>query len=162
MIPKLLCLALVLLEVVATAQSPEHSSEMGDPALLRNLTDIKWEKALPDLGENSPEISILHVNPETHSTQLLIRLPKNFHVPKHWHSANETHTIISGSCIFQCGGKKNELGVGGFNYMPAKMLHEAWSTDAGCLLFITVDGAWDVNWVDGPPTPEQVKEPAPK
>jgi hypothetical protein len=40
---------------------------------------------------------------------------------------------------------------GGFNYMPAKMVHEAW-LPANSLTFITVDGPWDVNWVEGPPT----------
>jgi hypothetical protein len=31
------------------------------------------------------------------------------------------------------------------------MRHQAWgSNDA--LVFITVDSAWDVNWVSGPPT----------
>jgi hypothetical protein len=35
--------------------------------------------------------------------------------------------------------------------MPAKMVHEAWLA-ANTLLFITVDGAWDVNRVEGPPT----------
>src|SRR5205807_2566025 len=36
-------------------------------------------------------------------------------------------------------------------FMPAKMVHEAW-LPADSLTFITVDGAWDVNWVEGPPT----------
>jgi hypothetical protein len=44
-----------------------------------------------------------------------------------------------------------EFGPGSFNYMPAKMVHEAW-LPAGSLTFITVDGAWDINWVEGPPT----------
>jgi hypothetical protein len=44
-----------------------------------------------------------------------------------------------------------ELGPGGFNYMPARMVHEAWTT-AGAVVFITVVGPWDVNWVQGPPT----------
>jgi hypothetical protein len=37
--------------------------------------------------------------------------------------------------------------------MPTRMIHEAWTKpDEGVLLFITVDGAWDINWVEGPPT----------
>jgi hypothetical protein len=44
---------------------------------------------------------------------------------------------------------------GGFNYMPARMVHEAWTT-AGSVVFITVDGPWDVNWVQGPPTSADV------
>jgi hypothetical protein len=31
------------------------------------------------------------------------------------------------------------------------MVHEAW-TSAGGVVFITVDGPWDVNWVEGAPT----------
>ena len=46
---------------------------------------------------------------------------------------------------------KVELEPGGFNYMPARMEHEA-RTTPGPVVFITVDGAWDVNWVEGAPT----------
>ena len=50
-----------------------------------------------------------------------------------------------------CDGEKVEQGPGSFNYLPAKMVHEAW-TSAGSVVFITVDRPWDVNWVDGAPT----------
>jgi len=59
--------------------------------------------------------------------------------------------MINGTAKFACEGKKVELGPGGFNFMPTKMVHEAW-LPANSLTFITVDGAWDVNWVEGPPT----------
>ena len=113
--------------------------------------ELKWDKILPELGVNSPEISVLHVDPRTQATKLMIRTPKAIHVRKHWHSANESHTILKGTAVLACDGKKAELGPGSFNYMPAKMIHEAW-LPADSLTFITVDGAWDVNWVEGPPT----------
>jgi hypothetical protein len=119
--------------------------------LFRNLSDLKWEKILPDLGENSPEICFLHVDPKTHATKLMIRAPKAIHVRKHWHTTNETHTMISGTAVFACEGMRIQQSPGSFNFMPAKMVHEAWIS-AGSLAFITVDGAWDVNWVEGPPT----------
>jgi mannose-6-phosphate isomerase-like protein (cupin superfamily) len=78
-------------------------------------------------------------------------------VRKHWHSANETHTIIKGTAAFECDGKRLELGPGSFNYMPSKMVHEAW-LPKGSLTFITVDGAWDVNWVEGQPTAADLKK----
>ena len=120
-------------------------------AVFIKLEDAKWERMLPDLGDASPEIAILHVDPKTKATRLLIRTPAAMHVPKHWHSANETHILINGTATFGHGDKKVELGPGGFYYMPARMVHEAW-TSAGSIVFITVDGAWDVNWVEGPPT----------
>jgi quercetin dioxygenase-like cupin family protein len=119
------------------------------------FSEFKWQKMVPELGEGSSEIAILRVDPETQATQLMIRVPKNFHVPEHWHTANETHTVISGTFVIECDGQRAELGPGSFNYVPAKMRHEAWTKpDEGALLFITVDAAWDINWVNGPPKPE--------
>jgi hypothetical protein len=120
-------------------------------AVFKNYQDLKWEKILPDLGGASPEICILHVDPKTRATKLLIRTPKALHVRKHWHSANETHTMVFGTAVFACDGRRVEQPPGSFNYLPAKMVHEAWVPEGG-LVFITVDGPWDVHWVDGAPT----------
>jgi mannose-6-phosphate isomerase-like protein (cupin superfamily) len=136
--------------VAATVASSPGVASAEEP-IFKKLADLKWDKILPDLGESSPEICILRVDPKTQATQLLIRTPKAIHVRKHWHTANESHTIIQGTATLACEGKKAEIGPGGYNYMPAKMVHEAW-LPAGSLTFITVDGAWDINWVEGPPT----------
>jgi quercetin dioxygenase-like cupin family protein len=112
--------------------------------------NVAWQKMFPEWGQDSSEIAILRVDPKTQATQLLIRTPKAMHVPRHWHSANETHTILSGTWVFECSGKRDEVGPGSFNYIPSKMVHQAWAPENG-MLFITVDSAWDLNWVDGPP-----------
>ena len=113
--------------------------------------DLQWQTIVPELAADSPQISILRVDPMTQATQLLIRVPKQMHVPMHWHGANETHTVIRGNWTFEHEGMREQLGPGGFNYIPAKMHHQAWASD-DALVFITVDSAWDVNWVSGPPT----------
>jgi quercetin dioxygenase-like cupin family protein len=147
---KLLMVALFS-ALCASAAAP--ATRPHDHPINIRFDDIKWELIQPELGERSSAISILHVDPNTQATELMIRVPKNFHVPRHWHSANETHTIIKGTFIMKCDGDaaKAELPVGSFNYVPKKMIHEAWTKEDGALLFITVDGAWDINWVDGPP-----------
>ena len=129
------------------------------PTLI-NMTpdDMKWNKLVPELGDKSAEITMLHVDPVTKAAQLMIRIPPNYHVPKHWHSANETHTIINGTFIMECDGKRAVLTAGSFNYIPKTMQHEAWTTpQEGALVFITVDSAWDINWVNGTPKPEDYK-----
>lgn len=137
----------------ATDQTP--AADMAPHVLNVPFNEIKWEQMMPELGDRSSEVAILHVDPKTQATELMVRVPKNTHIPKHWHSANETHTIVSGTFIVECEGQRGELGAGSFNYIPAKMPHEAWTkAEEGVLLFITVDGAWDINWVDGPPKPE--------
>jgi len=73
---------------MATAVEPAPAPPQ--PMFLK-LQEVKSAKILPDLGEMSPEIAILRVDPKTQATQLLIRTPKGIHVRKHWHTANETH-----------------------------------------------------------------------
>jgi quercetin dioxygenase-like cupin family protein len=133
----LLCSAFV--EPASSQPTPAH------PTFLK-FSDLKWEKT-PD---GLQEIVILHVNPVSKVTELMIRAPKNFHVPRHWHSANETLTIISGTFTMKHDGsdEKVPLNAGSYSYMPAKMIHEAWAGDEGATFFVTVDGAWDLNFVN--------------
>jgi mannose-6-phosphate isomerase-like protein (cupin superfamily) len=132
------------------ATGHKSTQEMAQP-IFKSVQDYKWTRILPDLGDSSPEICVVHVEPKTGATKLMIRTSKGIHIRKHWHTANETHTVIHGTVLFACDGKRTELGPGSFNYMPAKMTHEAW-LPADSLTFITVDGPWDVNWTEGPPT----------
>ena len=134
--------------LVAQQSSPQVKAGQ---AMGARYEDLQWQTIVPELGADSPLISILRVDPVTQATQLLIRVPKQMHVPMHWHNANETHTVIRGDWTFEHEGRRDQLGPGGFNYIPAKMRHQAWASDEA-LVFITVDSAWDVNWVSGPPT----------
>src|SRR3954464_8786722 len=120
-------------------QAPSH-------AVFLKFSDLKWEKT-PD---GMQDIAILHVNPVSKASELIIRAPKNFHVPRHWHSANETLTIISGTFTVKHDGsdEKVALNTGSYSYMPARMVHEAWAGDEGATFFITVDGPWDLNFVE--------------
>ena len=131
-----------------------------EPVFLRS-GDLKWKPIIPDLGSRSPEIAILHVDQATQATQLMIRTPAAIHVRKHWHTANETHTLVRGTAVLECDGHRAELGPGSFNFMPAKMVHEAW-LPAQSLTFITVDSAWDINWVEGAPTAADLGARAPR
>jgi mannose-6-phosphate isomerase-like protein (cupin superfamily) len=138
-----------------SAQSPHpHPASAVQPGAggqHARYDELQWQVMVPELGADGPQAAILRVDPKTGATQLLIRMPKRMHVPVHWHSANETHTVITGTMVFEHGGHPHELGPGGFNYIPARTPHQAWSSD-DALVFITVDGPWDVNWVKGPPT----------
>jgi hypothetical protein len=40
---------------------------------------------------------------------------------------------------------------GSFAWMPAKMIHEAWTGPDEALYFITADGKFDINWVEDAP-----------
>ena len=146
---KLVCT--MAISAILCCSLAQNAIAQHDPshALFLKFSDLKWEKT-PD---GLQDITILHVNPVSKATELIIRAPKGFHVPRHWHSANETITIFRGTFTMKHDGsdEKVVLNTGSYSYMPAKMVHEAW-LPAGSLTFITVDGAWDVNWVEGAPT----------
>jgi anti-sigma factor ChrR (cupin superfamily) len=147
----LLLLTVAVSPAAAQTMTPASHDDSAH-TIYQKFSDMKWERLIPELGAASAEITILNVDPKSGATQLMIRSPKNYHAPKHWHTANETHTVISGTFIMQhSGGAREELGPGSYNRMPGKMIHEAWSKpDEGNLVFITVDGPWDLNLVDGP------------
>ena len=107
--------------------------------------EMKWER----LGDSGAEISILYTNPRTQATYLVIRVPGKQHIPRHWHSSNESITVVKGTFVVAHDGSddKTVLTPGGFVYMPAKMIHQAWTGDGGATYFITVDGKWDVDFV---------------
>jgi quercetin dioxygenase-like cupin family protein len=148
-------LGALLLPVPSAAQhaaaSGSHAGANPQHAVSARYEDLQWQPIVPELGADSPQIAILRVDPKTQATQLLIRMPRQMHVPLHWHTANETHTVIKGTMVFEHDGQRHELGAGGFNYLPARTHHQAWCSD-DALVFITVDSAWDINWLNGPPT----------
>ena len=106
-------------------------------AVFKNYDDFKWNRILPDLGESSPEICILSVDPKTQATKLMIRTPKGIHVRKHWHSANETHTVILGIQTFACEGKRTEQG-------PGSTCPRRWCTRRGCRRVRWSSSRWTV------------------
>ena len=134
-----LMLSAVLWSAGTFAQSASNSM-----ATAIKTDSMKWES----LGDGF-EISILYTNPTTQATYLEIRGPGNQHIARHWHSSNETITVLKGTFTVAHDGSEDKtvLAPGGFVYMPAKMIHEAWTGDEGATYFITVDGKWDVTFV---------------
>jgi quercetin dioxygenase-like cupin family protein len=106
--------------------------------------NMRWEPL-----DGGFEISILYTNPATQATYLIIRGPANAHVPRHWHTSNETITVLKGTFVVGHDGSEDKVALtpGSFSFMPARMVHEAWTKDEGATYFITVDGKWDVNFV---------------
>jgi quercetin dioxygenase-like cupin family protein len=128
------------------------------PVSLR-AEDIRWEKAFPDLGADGPDLAVVHVNPKTQATQILFRATKQAVVPWHWHTANEAITVMKGMFTVECEGRKVDLGPGSFTYTPSRLIHRATFTE-GCLIAISADGPFDINWGGAPPTAKKPGEAA--
>jgi quercetin dioxygenase-like cupin family protein len=150
-------LAAVLLAVPASALA---QSAGGTPAgcpdpskcpVSLRAEDIQWTKAFPELGTDGPDLAIVHVNPQTQATQLLVRATKAAVVPWHWHTANEAITVLEGTFTVECEGKRIDLGPSSFTYAPARLIHRATFSE-GCTIAISADGPFDINWAGAPPS----------
>jgi len=126
---------------------------MSNESVLRNKPDLKWEKMLPELGKDSPEYTILRVDPNTDATTLLLEFPTAIHIPKHTHEKSESHFLLAGSHLFENNvtGERFEVEAGGYFYLPGKIMHEAW-VPAGTRALIILESGWKVDWLNGPPT----------
>lgn len=147
--------------LIALAGLATSAFGAGEEIVFKNQADLKWEKMLPDLGEDSPKFAILRVDPKTKATTLTIEFPKAIYIPKHTHEKSETHFILGGSHLFQHGGKRYEVKEHGYIYMPGKFVHEAW-IPAGSKVVIILEDGWKINWLkDGPTKKDIGKTPPP-
>jgi quercetin dioxygenase-like cupin family protein len=135
---------------------------MSDESVLRNKPDLRWERMLPELGQDSPLYSVLRVDPNTDATTLLIEFPTAIHIPKHTHEKSETHFLLEGSHLFENNvtGQRFDVRAGGYFYLPGKVMHEAWVL-AGARAVIILESGWKVDWLNGPPTAIDLNVAAP-
>ena len=136
--------------MVAVLGIVNRSFAADEQIIVKNQSDMKWEKMLPDLGDDSPRFAILRVDPKTKATTLTIEFPKAIYIPKHTHKKSETHIILGGSHLFEHEGKRYEVKEHGYIYMPGKFIHEAW-VPAGAKAVITLEDGWKVDWLQGGP-----------
>ena len=130
--------------------------------VLKNKQDQVWEQMLPDLGKDSPVYAVLRADPQTNATTIKIKFPTAIHIPKHTHKKSETHILLRGSHLFQNNdtGERFDVQAGGYFYMAGNIVHEAW-VPAGSEAVIILEDGWNVDWLNGPPTAEDVGKDTP-
>jgi len=148
-------------QMVASARTLSSPDEL-DGIVMKNTGDLTWETMLPQLGEDSPRFAILRVDPATAATTLMIEFPKALHIPKHTHEKSETHIILGGAHVFEHNesGERFDVREHGYIYMPGHFVHEAW-VPAGSKAVIILEDGWKVNWLEGPPTADDLGKGAP-
>lgn len=148
-------------QLVASARTSSSPDEL-DRIVMKNTGDLTWETMLPELGEDSPRFAILRVDPATDATTLMIEFPKALHIPRHTHEKSETHIILGGAHVFERNesGERFDVREHGYIYMPGHFVHEAW-VPAGSKAVIILEDGWKVNWLEGPPTADDLGKGAP-
>jgi hypothetical protein len=62
-----LLVALALPGQSSTHHNPAAASQAGAGALHAGYGDLQWQVMVPELGADSPQVSILRVDPKTHA-----------------------------------------------------------------------------------------------
>ncbi len=150
----------LLLTMLGCDDSATLSDTESEISVLTNTQDLQWEKMVPELGDDSPELATLRVDPVTKTPTILARFPTDIHIPRHVHPDGETHVILEGSHLFDQDGLRYDVQKHGHLYMPGGLVHEAW-VPAGTLAMISVEGGFNVDWLDGPPSAADVGQQAP-
>jgi len=139
-------------EPLITVNAPWPADPPDEPVAFLQPNEMHWKRLVPDLGEHSPRMTVVRHDAQTGATTMLIWTPPGFWVPRHWHSGGEKHMVVRGTFIIECAGQRVVMKPGAFNYMPARLVHQAWTPpDEECLLYTDVDRLWDLNWIDSPP-----------
>ena len=141
--------AVLVCASMARAEDPAQTQKPGFVHL--NPKDMKWGDAPADLPKGA-KLAVLHGDP-TKAGPFTIRMkaPSGFKIPPHWHSNDESLTVIAGTLILHMGdtmkAQPHSLPVGGFHFLPAKMHHAA-ETKGETIVQITGEGPFDIHYIN--------------
>jgi hypothetical protein len=122
---------------------------------------VQWGPAPPFLPAGA-QIAVLQGNPsEKGAVTLRLRLPANYNIPAHWHSMEETVTVLSGAFHVGMGDKLDRqasqtLEPGGFVSLPATMRHFAW-TAKPTVVQVNLQGPFDIFYVNSADNPQKTQ-----
>jgi uncharacterized RmlC-like cupin family protein len=126
--------------------------------------DLKWMDGPPVLPPGQ-KAAVLFGDPGKPGLFVLrVKVPANYKIPPHWHSTDETVTVLSGAVMMGMGDKMDAktattLAVGAFAAMPAKT-HHFFFTKAAAVIQVSGVGPFDINYINPDDNPLKGKTPA--
>lgn len=93
-------------------------------------------------------LSVLHGDPTKGAAVILLKFAPGCSVPWHWHTANETLVLVSGTGSAQMkDGQPMAMKAGDFLYLAGKGIHR-FSAKTAVYMYDMPDGAFDIHYVD--------------
>ena len=139
----------VILGGLAGSASAQGAS--GSEAFI-NPKDIKWSAAPPAMPKGA-KIAVLQGDPGK-SGPFVIRLqvPPRYKIPPHWHSQDESLTVIAGTLYFGPGdrietSKAYTLTAGAFHFLSGKD-HHYLVAKSQAVVQVNGNGPFDIMYID--------------
>jgi len=140
----------------ASAQGTSHGEGFINPK------DIKWAAAPPSMPTGA-KIAVLQGDPGK-SGPFVMRLmvPPGYQIPPHWHTQDESLTVISGTFYFGPGdkvetSKAHTLAPGAFHFLSGKD-HHFLVAKSEAVIQINGNGPFDVTYINPDDDPLKAKQ----
>ena len=152
-------LVVVILGALTVSVSARAASETEG---FINPKDIKWGAAPPSMPKGA-KIAVLQGDPGK-SGPFVIRLmvPPGYKIAPHWHSQDESLTVISGTLYFGTGdkvetSKAHTLTAGAFHFLSGKDHHYV-VAKTQAIVQVNGNGPFDMTYVDPGDDPQKAKK----
>jgi hypothetical protein len=127
-----------------------------------NSKDIKWGPAPPSIPKGA-KIAVLHGDPGKAGPFVMrLMVPAGYKIPPHWHTQDESLTVISGSFYFGKGDKADTskaptITAGAFHYLTGKDHHYLVAKTAS-VIQINGTGPFDITYINAEDDPQKAKK----
>ena len=152
-----LSLVAVVLGSLATSVAAQGASEG-----FVNAKDIKWGAAPPSIPKGA-KVAVLQGDPGKPGPFVIrLMVPPGYKIPPHWHSQDESLTVISGSFYFGKGDKVEmskapTITAGAFHFLSGKD-HHYLVAKSESVIQINGNGPFDVTYINSDDDPQKTKK----
>jgi hypothetical protein len=146
--------------LIAVALGILASTAIADEGFV-NTKDIKWGPA-PAAIPKGAQVAVLQGNPfQSGPFVMRLKVPAGYKIPPHWHSQDESLTVISGSLYFGKGDKAETsnaptITAGAFHYLTGKD-HHYLVAKTPSVIQINGNGPFDVTYINAEEDPTKAK-----
>ena len=147
--------------LIAIALSILASSAIADEGFV-NTKDIKWGPAPPAIPKGA-QVAVLQGDPfKSGPFVMRLKVPAGYQIPPHWHTQDESLTVISGSFYFGKGDKAETsnaptITAGAFHYLSGKD-HHYLVAKTPSVIQINGNGPFDVTYINSDDDPQKAKK----
>lgn len=159
---KTLSAASLVAVILGTLAGSVSAQGAGASEAFINAKDIKWGAAPPSMPKGA-KIAILQGDPGK-SGPFVIRLkvPPGYEIPPHWHSQDESLTVIAGALYFGSGDKidtshARTLTAGAFHFLSGKD-HHYLVAKSEAVVQVNGSGPFDIMYSNSHDDPQTAKK----
>jgi hypothetical protein len=137
---------------VTSLVAPMHAATAADMATFIAPREIQWVDAPPALPRGA-KLAVLQGDPAKPGFFVLrLSMPAGYKIGPHWHSQDESLTVISGTFYIGMGeqfdpSRGRGLAAGGFHYLPAKTRHFAFAKKP-TVVQVSGNGPFDITYLN--------------